>query len=435
MPRLAVYNTLKTAVSSGSQREVSTLLSRENIHDIHGYFCEKPSAVIASACVRCDELLRTPLQQRDTDMIRLLLKHRAYPPAEICVSEHRYSHRDKPLTPLKLAVESGSIDDVRKLLSAGADVNAHPRMCVNTKFRIYNTCADCDSPLMTAVRRRDVAMIQLLIAHGADVSVKIHKDADIAHVSSKTALLVATEIGDEQVITELVTCGADVNQLLSPRGTTVLHYCCHDDELVKLLLSLGADPNARDEMGDTVSIKVLLRGNVHCDSTDCLDSVLQSLRLLLPITRLLDGDLRCKFCVLLRLKTECTMLVLQHGARIYYSDMLRMVIDARGPHVLSNFEEHSEEFFEFLRAADTSFTGVRQRIANMGNNALDKTIRKVLNLDVLEDKLSQPLTLQTSCVISVRRHLRSVSDVGMWTRIDALPLPAAIQNMLKLIVW
>ena len=117
MPRLAVYNTLKTAVSSGSQKEVRTLLSRKNIHDIHGYFCEKPSAANASACVRCDELLRTPLQQRDTDMIRLLLKHRAYPPAEICVSEHRYGHRDKPLTPLKLAVESGSIDDVRKLLS------------------------------------------------------------------------------------------------------------------------------------------------------------------------------------------------------------------------------------------------------------------------------------------------------------------------------
>ena len=48
MSRLAVYNTLKTAVSSGSQQEVSTLLSRQNIHDIHGYFCEKPSAAIAS---------------------------------------------------------------------------------------------------------------------------------------------------------------------------------------------------------------------------------------------------------------------------------------------------------------------------------------------------------------------------------------------------
>ena len=435
MERSTIYNRLKAAVISRSKFKVREVLSLATTDDIHGYFCDELSAEQASACVSCEELFRPALRRRNTNMMKLLLEHGAYPPTEICASEYRYGRRDKPSTPLKRAVESGAVDEVRKLLSAGADVNAHPRMCVNTKFRIYNTCADCDSPLMTAVRRRDVAMIQLLIAHGADVSVKIHKDADIAYVSRKTALLVATEIGDEQVITELVTCGADVNQLLSPRGTTVLHYCCHDEQLVKLLVSLGADPNARDEMGDTVSIKVLLRGNVHCDSTDCLDSVLQSLRLLLPITRLLDGDLRCKFCVLLRLKTECTMLVLQHGARIYYSDMLRMVIDARGPHVLSNFEEHSEEFFEFLRAADTSFTGVRQRIANMGKNAWDKTMRKVLNLDVLEDKLSQPLTLQTSCVISVRRHLRSVSNVGMWARIDALPLPAAIRNMLKLIVW
>ena len=58
----------------------------------------------------------------------------------------------------------------------------------------------------------------------------------------------------------------------------------------------------------------------------------------------------------------------------------------------------------------------------------------MLNLDVIEDKLSQPLTLQMSCVISVRRRLRSIRDVGMWARIDALPLPAIIKDRLKLIV-
>ena len=93
-------------------------------------------------------------------------------------------------------------------------------------------------------------------------------------------------------------------------------------------------------------------------------------------------------------------------------------------------KKHSEKFIELLRAADTDFRGVRQQVVG-----LDRRIRKVLNLDVLDQKLSQPLTLQTSCVISVRRRLRSISDVGMWARIDALSLPSIIKDRLKLLVW
>ena len=71
-------------------------------------------------------------------------------------------------------------------------------------------------------------------------------------------------------------------------------------------------------------------------------------------------------------------------------------------------KQHSEEFIEFLRAADTNFSGVRAKIARLNRNKCE-----MLNLDVLEDKLSQPLMLQTLCVISVRRRLRNIRDVGM----------------------
>ena len=57
------------------------------------------------------------------------------------------------------------------------------------------------------------------------------------------------------------------------------------------------------------------------------------------------------------------------------------------------------------------------------------------NLVVLDQKLSQPLTLEAWCVISVRRQLRRVSDCGMWTRIEKLPVPAAIIDRLKLLLW
>ena len=133
---------------------------------------------------------------------------------------------------------------------------------------------------------------------------------------------------------------------------------------------------------------------------------------------------------MLKLQSECTMLILQHGARIDYSRLFL----AKSPDDLRdtwiNLKQHSEEFIEFLRAADTNFSGVRQRIAS-----LDRNEWEVRNLDVLEAKLSQPLTLQTSCVISVRRRLRSIRDFGMWARIDTMPLPTIIRNRLKLIVW
>ena len=427
MSRRITYNELKAAVSrSDSVDKVSSLLSRAKIDDIHGYFCKELSEKHSAACASCKELLRPPVRRRDTGMIMLLLYRGVYPPVQLCATEYRYGRRNKPWTPLKRAVESGSLDDVRKLLSAGADVNAHPRICAVIPCELdYNECADCDTPLMAAVRRRDVAMMRLLIAHGANVSRAI-PDIDPS-ASCKTALLVAAITGDEHVITELVTSGADVNQPLGLRGT-VLHHCCDNDRVLMHLVRLGADPNAEAEMGASVFFKVLLTGEATT-SMCCLDSLLQSLRLLLPTTHDLDGYLR-RHDEIIRLKTECSMLLLQHGANICYKSAFLLKSAKYVRWAWGNRKKHSEEFIELLRAADTDFRGVRQRIAS-----LDRTEWEMLNLDVLEEKLSQPLTLQTSCVISVRRRLRSIRDVGLWRMIDALPLSAIIKDRLKLVVW
>ena len=338
-------------------------------------------------------------------MLELLLKHGAYQPAEICTStEYRYGRRDNHVTPLKRAVESGCVEDVRELLAAGADVNAQQQqICVKNQLHLEHECTSCDTPLMAAVRRDDIAMMRLLIAHGANVSQGI-PGAAAAGESVETPLLVATKTGNERIITELVSSGADVNQSLGPQGT-VLHHCCHNDKLVNLLVQLGADPNATDDTGESVVYKVLLRG--HVTSKCCLDSVLQTLRLLLPTAS--ARHLQRKRTIV-GLKIECTMLVLQHGARIGYSQMFLAKYPAyfRGIFVHTNHKQYSEKFFEFLRAADTNFSGVRAKIARLNRNKCE-----MLNLDVLEDKLSQPLMLQTLCVISVRRRLRNIRDVGM----------------------
>ena len=419
MTRRIIYGRLKAAVSSGSTKEVRSLLSRANIDDIHGYFCKELPAELESVCVRCEALLMESMRYRYSRMVKLLLEHGACPPAEICATQYRYGRRVKP-TSLKLAVESGSVDDVRKLLlSAGADVNMQPRICANVHNRLFSACSDCDSPLMAAVRRRNVAMMRLLITHGANVSAKIQ--ADSPDGSGKTALLVAAETGDEQVITELVTSGADVNQSLALQETTVLHHFCDNDQIAQLLLRLGADPKAGSALGVSVFWQVLRRGCV--DSQYSLDSVLRTLRILLPNTSDLGDYLKLNRAMLW-LKTECVMLLLQQGARIKYNDMFLVF----SPQCVR--KQHSEEFIDLLRAADTDFSGVRQRIAS-----LDRKKWEVLNLDVLEEKLSQPLTLQTSCVISVRRLLLSISGVELWPRIDELPLPTIIKDRVKLILW
>ena len=417
MSRRVIYNRLKSVVSSGSDDDVRSLLSREAIVHIHGYLCENLPSEQPATCLNCEQLLT--LRLRDSEMVSLLINRGAFPPFGVCASQHPYGE-NKASAPLNLAVKYGSLDDVRKLLLAGADVNLHPGMCVKFTFRFENECTHCDTPLMAAVRRRDVTMMRLLIAHGANISEAIHSDARF--VPEKTALFVAAETGDEQVITELVKSGADVNQSLGPRDPVLHHYCDSDKPLT------NPDPKAKAEKGASVFWLVLFKGEVR-QIRPPLNFVLQSLRPLLPTARYLEYYLQsCR--AILWLNTQCTMLLLQHGARIlYYRVFLEKSPQSLG-WIWSNRKQHSEEFIELLQTADTDFSGVRERI-----NQLDRTEWEVLNLDVLKNKLSQPLTLQTSCVISVRRRLRNISDVGMLPGIDALPLPTIIKDQLKLIMW
>ena len=78
--RLDLYNTLKRAVGSGWQNYtfVRLLLKHEVTCGIHAFFCaDLPKCPLV--CSRCEELLKMPLQDENTPMLRLLLEHGAYP--------------------------------------------------------------------------------------------------------------------------------------------------------------------------------------------------------------------------------------------------------------------------------------------------------------------------------------------------------------------
>ena len=316
------YNKIKTVLSSDriDPVDVCMILQDGSHYDIHAYFCkelpERPAV-----CSRCEALLKVPLQREEHIILQRLLRHGAYPSEDICAAGYRYNHLRA--VPLKVAVQSRSLDHVRQLLSQGAadDVNAHPRFCVGYDPSLLRTCADCDTPLMAAVRREDIAMMRLLIAHGASVSEEVHGyygwRPREAHCSRKTALLVALHTENEEVITELMTSGADVNQSLGPIGTA-LHFTYEQDSVVRLLIKIGANPNATNATGRTALSVVLSRCVYQYYNYPKENSpTRKTLRTLLPVTRDLDAALqKAEWLILPVINNDSMTLFLQHGATI-----------------------------------------------------------------------------------------------------------------------
>ena len=431
MKPLVLYNKLQVAISTGSEGDVWRLLYGEHIDDLHGYMCtELPKR--PAVCSRCETLLKESLAQQHTSLIRLLLEHGVYPSDDICTAGYQYNHARS--TKLQSAAKSGSLYDVRQLLSLRADdINVHPRFCVRRLNSFRSICRDCDTPLMAAVRREDIAMMRLLIANGARLSEVVQGDYGFGHCGStcsrKTALLIAVYTENEEVITKLVTSGADVNQSLGPVGT-VLHLCYDQDPIVQLLVRLGANPNALNQRSVTVVMAILFR--YHFRDCGVSSSALTTLCTVLPATGRLDV-LLAAYCrrqeSVAPMSNECVSVFLQMGTRITYCSMYLTGSSDWASTLRQESKPHSERFIDLLRAADTDFSGVRQRIASV-----DKDEWAPLNLTILDQKLSQPLTLQTSCVISVRRQLHSVSELWMWARIEKLPLSPNVKDCLKLIL-
>jgi len=136
----------------------------------------------------------------------------------------------KELIALSDAVRTGNIQDVKKHLSAGADVNEKD---------MYE-----DTPLYEAVKLGYKEIAELLLANGADVNVK--------NDDGWVPLHMATVLGHKQLVELLVTNGADVNAK-GDDGSTPMHYAAWYNRkgAAELLIAGGADVNAKDENGWT----------------------------------------------------------------------------------------------------------------------------------------------------------------------------------------
>ena len=155
-------------------------------------------------------------------------------------------------TPLYLAVdnrnvESGDypvrqadmdhLDFIKKLLAHGADVNA--RMKANTErrvvFRGQWVNEEGETAFVRAAESSDLAVMRLLLDHGADPS--------IPTAVKVTALQVAAGIGWVEGLT--------------------YEWSEQDNvEAVKMLLALGADPNAQADTGRTALMGAAHKGRI-----------------------------------------------------------------------------------------------------------------------------------------------------------------------------
>lgn len=140
--------------------------------------------------------------------------------------------RKKKSAALRKAVASGDNEEVvRQLVKSGMHSEA---------FTLSG-----DSPLLHAARTGQSVIVGLLVGSGADVNCP---SGDL----NSTALHVAAECRQVEVVSQLLAAGADVRKT-NLSGQTPLHCAAKADcpKAVAGLIHAGADVAARDAFGDT----------------------------------------------------------------------------------------------------------------------------------------------------------------------------------------
>ena len=123
-------------------------------------------------------------------------------------------------TPLGTAVSNRQVEMVKYLLSKGADVNARA---------IYGC-----TPLYTAVSKRNMELARLLLEHGASTDFKCN---------GRTALTTSVFNDDAEMTEMLLSFGADVNAKDDHENTPLyISYQRNNVEIGRILLADGADP-------------------------------------------------------------------------------------------------------------------------------------------------------------------------------------------------
>lgn len=136
------------------------------------------------------------------------------------------------ITPLFLAVENGNAEIAEILLNFGAKINARDK--------------NKQTPLMRLDDDSSPELVRLLIKYGAKVN--------ISDDEGNTPLILAAKSASAEILRILIDGGADINAR-NEEGQTALMNAAYEDDLekVKILILAGADVNLKNKEDETAS--------------------------------------------------------------------------------------------------------------------------------------------------------------------------------------
>ena len=154
-----------------------------------------------------------------------------------------------------------ALDLIEMLLTRGADVNA--KLKTATLMRNHTpgegTLGEGATPLMRAAKNGDYRAMEILLKHGADLSLEQRNGSTallfacgFGRGQSAFAEDVGTELDMFKAVQLLVDRGADV-KITNDAGGTAVHFAAQSgfNSVVKLLASKGAPLNQKDKQGRT----------------------------------------------------------------------------------------------------------------------------------------------------------------------------------------
>ena len=161
------------------------------------------------------------------------------------------------MTALHYAASGGHEEIVELLLAKGADVDAKDNngktpldMANGATADLLRTHGGHRGLIHVAVRDGDLAGVQALLDASADASSKLF----IANsgLGKDTLLHIAARYGYKEIVELLISEGADVNAK-DENSWTPLHFAARHGhkEVVELLIAKGADVNAKNNFEDT----------------------------------------------------------------------------------------------------------------------------------------------------------------------------------------
>ena len=152
-------------------------------------------------------------------------------------------------THLMAAIETGYVEETRRLLSNGADVNSKGGKMTLTEGHSEVELPSC--PLLWAVIKRDAAIVKVLLEAGANPELPC--DLRIHGLPGRVGIIAhAVQNGDEDIVRYLLEAGTDVSGLLGSGFKGFFKWAAWSNHhLLNILVQYGADVNRIDAAGET----------------------------------------------------------------------------------------------------------------------------------------------------------------------------------------